>query len=146
MKLRFAVPRDAKRIAEIDRLCFALPWSKEALADDIAENEKAVYIVAEEEEQIAGYAGMWITLDEAHITNVAVHPKFRKRGIGKTIMGALLRLAKRYGAVHQTLEVRVSNKAAISLYESLGFEGVGVRKNYYCDNHEDALIMWRHDE
>ncbi len=146
MKLRFAVPRDAKRIAEIDLLCFSMPWSKESLEEDIAENEKAVYIVAEEEERIAGYAGMWITLDEAHITNVAVHPKFRGRGIGTNLMVALLRLAKRYGAVHQTLEVRVSNKVAISLYEGLGFEGVGVRKSYYLDNNEDALIMWRHDE
>lgn len=144
--MRFAVPRDAKRIAEIDLLCFSMPWSKESLEEDIAENEKAVYIVAEEEERIAGYAGMWITLDEAHITNVAVHPKFRGRGIGTNLMVALLRLAKRYGAVHQTLEVRVSNKVAISLYEGLGFEGVGVRKSYYLDNNEDALIMWRHDE
>lgn len=123
-----------------------MPWSQTALHDDIADNEKAIYIVAEEQEQIAGYAGMWITLDEAHITNVAVHPKFRRKGIGETLVAALLRQARRHGALHQTLEVRVSNEAAIKLYEGMGFEGVGVRKRYYYDNNEDALIMWRHEE
>lgn len=144
--MRFAVPGDAEQIAEIDAICFALPWSSNALHDDIAENEKAVYIVAEQGDKILGYAGMWIIFDEAHITNVAVRPEFRRHGLGRLIVVALLSEAFRHGAVCQTLEVRISNIAAINLYESLGFKKAGIRRQYYSDNNEDALIMWRSDE
>ncbi|MDD2217617.1 MAG: ribosomal protein S18-alanine N-acetyltransferase [Eubacteriales bacterium] len=146
INIRFAVPGDAEEIAEIDAICFALPWSSNALQEDIAENEKAVYIVAEQEDKILGYAGMWIIFDEAHITNVAVRPEFRRLGLGRIIVVTLLSEAVKHGTVCQTLEVRVSNIAAINLYESLGFKGVGVRKGYYSDNNEDALIMWRSNE
>jgi len=86
---------------------------------------------------------MWIMIDEAHITNIAVHPSFRKRGVGLTIIKALADEALRNDADKMTLEVRLSNREAINLYERMGFVGVGLRKRYYSDNDEDALIMWR---
>lgn len=146
ISIRFAVPGDAEQIAAIDAICFALPWSRNALHEDIAENERAVYLVAERGNQILGYAGMWIIFDEAHITNVAILPQFRRQGLAKRIVTVLLQEASAQGARFQTLEVRISNSAAIRLYEDLGFQGAGIRKGYYSDNNEDALIMWRIDE
>jgi ribosomal-protein-alanine N-acetyltransferase len=85
---------------------------------------------------------MWLILDEAHITNIAVHPGHRRRGVGRLLMETLMKEAVRLNMERMTLEVRVSNKEAISLYKSLGFEEGGIRKGYYSNNREDALIMW----
>ena len=89
-----------------------------------------------------GYGGMWLILDEAHITNIAVHPEHRRRGVGRLLMETLMKEAVILKMERMTLEVRVSNKAAISLYKSLGFEEGGIRKGYYSNDREDALIMW----
>jgi ribosomal-protein-alanine N-acetyltransferase len=92
--------------------------------------------------QVAGYCGFWLILDEAHITNIAVHPEFRGKGYGKRLLQYVMERARRLGALKMTLEVRVSNHVAQSLYEKMGFVRSGVRKGYYTDNKEDALIMW----
>ncbi len=133
---------DIDEVLEIERLCFPTPWSREAFRIEIEQNRCAHYFVAVCQDKIVGYGGMWVIIDEAHITNVAVHPSYRGRGIGEAIMRSLIEAAISLGAVRMTLEVRVSNKIAQNLYEKLGFRAVGIRKRYYSNNNEDALIMW----
>lgn len=143
ISLRFASPGDAHWLAMIDKLCFSVPWSEIAFYQELTINKSSLYLIAEQKGQIVGYIGTWIILDEAHITNVAVHPSFRRQGIAKILISALIKQASMRGARQQTLEVRVSNTPAIVLYQSMGFVISGTRKNYYSDNNEDALIMWR---
>jgi len=109
---------------------------------EVEENKCARYYVAKDDNRIIGYGGMWLVLDEAHVTNVAVHPDYRRKGVGRRIMETLINEAVRLGKERMTLEVRVSNTPAINLYKSLGFEEGGIRKGYYSNNREDALIMW----
>lgn len=135
--------QDIDDVLHIERTCFPTPWSYDAFKAEVEENHCARYVVAEIGGRVRGYGGMWIILDEAHITNVAVHPNYRGVGIGEAIMKALIRTAARLKVEGMTLEVRVSNKVAQNLYEKLGFFGVGVRKGYYTDDGEDALIMWK---
>jgi ribosomal-protein-alanine N-acetyltransferase len=141
--VRQAEERDIKPMAEMDALCFTTPWSEESFDREIRENRLAFYIVAEIGSRLAGYAGLWRVMDEGHITNVAVHPDFRRRGIGEALVSVLLAHTAANGVLSHTLEVRASNAAAISLYSKFGFEPAGLRKNYYEDNGEDAIIMWR---
>ncbi len=143
--IRQAEEKDIQSMADMDRICFSVPWSKEAFEKEIHENHLALYVVAELEERMVGYAGLWRIVDEGHITNVAVHPDFRRRGIGEALVGVLLDYTLRDGIKSHTLEVRASNHRAISLYEKYGFRDAGRRKNYYEDNHEDAIIMWRQE-
>ncbi|MBC7325732.1 MAG: ribosomal protein S18-alanine N-acetyltransferase, partial [Moorella sp. (in: Bacteria)] len=110
----------------------------------IYNNNFAYYYIAQAGGQVVGYAGMWIILDEAHITNVAVHPHYRGRRLGELLLRVLMQEALHLGADRMTLEVRVSNRPAQRLYERLGFTRAGVRKGYYNDNREDAIIMWKH--
>jgi ribosomal-protein-alanine acetyltransferase len=141
--VRQAEERDIKPMAEMDVLCFTAPWSEDSFAKEIRENHLAFYIVAETQGRMVGYAGLWRIIDEGHITNVAVHPDFRRRGVGEALVSVLLTHTMENGITDHTLEVRVSNEAAISLYTKFGFEPAGLRKNYYEDNGEDAIIMWR---
>jgi len=133
---------DIDRVSEIEKICFSTPWSREAFRMEVEENKCARYVVAVCDDQVVGYGGMWLIIDEAHITNVAVHPDYRGRGIGEAIMRSLVDKATSLGAVRMTLEVRVSNEIAQNLYKKLGFYSAGIRKQYYADNNEDALIMW----
>ena len=144
--IRQAVPDDAGSIYEIENLCFPDPWSMDALAYELEGNPRAFYVVAELEGEVVGYAGLWIIGDEGHITNVAVKPGFRNRKIGEGIIGVMIDFTSGEGIAHHTLEVRRSNVPAINLYEKFGFRTEGVRKKYYQNNGEDALIMWRHEE
>lgn len=132
---------DVDRVLEIERQSFAVPWSREAFVTEVSENRCARYLVAREDGQAIAYAGMWLVLDEAHITNIAVRKDLRGRGIGETVTRALMQLAADSGIRYMTLEVRRSNLTAQSLYKKLGFLEVGFRKRYYEDNGEDALIM-----
>lgn len=143
MTVRLAEERDVHDVAELDKLCFAMPWSEESFRQEFTENERALYIVAEIGGRIVGYAGMWVILDEGHITNVCVHPDYRKRHIGEGILRVLIAAGAQVGVERTTLEVRRSNAPAIALYEKLGFVSEGVRKGYYENNNEDAIIMWR---
>jgi ribosomal-protein-alanine N-acetyltransferase len=133
--------RDLDDVLVVEHLSFTLPWSKRMFEDELS-NPQAHYLVLELGEHVIGYGGFWKILDEGHITNIAVHRDFRGKSYGKKLLKALLEHARNLGIHALTLEVRVSNAAAIALYEGFGFEKAGVRKRYYADNQEDALIMW----
>lgn len=140
--------RDLPDILEIERHSFPTPWSRGAFLSELLENERAYYLVArlpgaEARGKPVGYIGIWIVIDEGHITNVAVHPDYRSRGVGRKLLVAIGELAGAKGASRLTLEVRRSNNGAQRLYQRLGFEGTGVRPGYYRDNDEDAIIMWK---
>lgn len=141
MRIRPATLEDVPLISKIEEQCFPNPWQESAFVEEIEKNEMAFYFVAELSGETVGYIGYWWVLDEAHITNVAVSPSHRKNGIARALISALIKDALEKGIVECTLEVRVNNAGAIRLYSSLGFEGVGVRKGYYLDSKEDALIM-----
>lgn len=145
--IREADPLDVDSMTQLDQICFAVPWHREDFEKELTDNERAVYIVAEDEEQIIGYAGLWCIVDEGHITNVAVHPDYRGKGLGRKLVNTMLVEArKKANTKNFTLEVRVSNTPAIKLYQSFGFEEAGRRKGYYSDNKEDAAIMWLMDK
>ncbi len=129
----------------VEHLSFRIPWSKNAFIEEVTNNKFAIYIVAQINDVIVGYAGMWKVFDEGHITNVAVHPKYRRNKIGSALVEELIQIAKKEKIQSMTLEVRKSNFAAQNLYIRYGFESGGFRKSYYADNGEDALIMWKKD-
>lgn len=133
---------DIEGIWEIESLSFSVPWSKEALIEEVY-NEKAFYLVAKLVNQVIGYAGCWMIVDEAHITNVAVHPAYRQKKVATLLLMALEQKLAEKGIDSLTLEVRASNQAAQNLYAQRGFRPLGLRKKYYTDNDEDALIMWK---
>lgn len=129
-------------IDAINMISFAHPWSKKLIEQDM-DNPNCYYAVGVDDGVVLGYAGMTVIADEANITNIAVHPKHRRKGIGKVLLARLIEICEDNNFLLITLEVRRSNIAAIALYESLGFLTEGERKNYYSDNGEDALIMTR---
>lgn len=131
---------DAASLARLDQLCFSVPWSEQSFREE-AENSIAVYFLAWEGEMLLGYCGFWEVSGEADITNLAVHPEYRRGGIAKALLECAIREAKKRGLLLMTLEVRVSNAAAIALYEKYGFRRVGERKRYYSNPTENALIM-----
>lgn len=133
---------DIETICEIEKEAFPTPWTPGAFHNELTNNHFAYYLVMEVAGAIAGYAGMWLIMDEAHITNIAVRLPFRGRKLGERLLAELGRRAWGKGAKRMTLEVRVTNRVAQNLYEKMGFRSVGVRKGYYTDNNEDALIMW----
>jgi ribosomal-protein-alanine N-acetyltransferase len=132
---------DLPQVQAIERASFTTPWPAQAYRSEIETNRLASYLVARAEGQVVGYGGVWLMVDEAHITTFAVHPDWRRRRIGERLLQALLRVASRRGAREATLEVRLSNLAARRLYEKYGFRPVGLRPRYYTDDNEDALIM-----
>ncbi|MED0658038.1 ribosomal protein S18-alanine N-acetyltransferase [Anoxybacillus ayderensis] len=142
VSFRFMTLQDLDRIVEIEQLSFTLPWSRSSFYQELTNNRYARYIVMEHDGQIIGYCGMWLVMDEAHITNIAVLPEFRGKKLGEALMKQAMALAREEGAKTMTLEVRVSNTVAQSLYRKLGFLNGGIRKRYYSDNQEDALVMW----
>ena len=127
-----------------EHLCFATPWSRDTFIYELESNNLARYYVALIDDQVVGYGGMWSVVNEGHITNIAVHPLHRRKGLGQTLLNTLLLYAIGASITDVTLEVRASNEAAKALYEHNGFVVEGRRKEYYSDNKEDALIMWRH--
>ena len=134
---------DIPGVQVIERHSFPTPWSMRAFVSEITENDCAHYFVMRNGRQVVGYVGMWLILDEGHITNIAVHPSWRRRGIGTRLLKAIAAHAYRQGARRMTLEVRRSNYKAQALYEKFGYSVVGVRPKYYLDDGEDALIMWK---
>ena len=129
----------------IENLSFPVPWSRKSITDEITKNSFARYICARIGGQVVGYAGMWLICREGHITNIAVHPEFRENGIGSRLLKKLIEISREKGIKKITLEVRKSNTAAKNLYYKYGFKEEGIRKSYYSDNGEDAIIMWKHD-
>jgi ribosomal-protein-alanine N-acetyltransferase len=142
IKFRPMTLNDIDEVLTIEKASFTLPWSREAFYNELVHNQYAKYIVMEYNHRIIGYCGMWVVIDEAHITNVAVLPEYRGKKLGEALMRKVMETAKQLGATTMTLEVRVSNHVAQSLYRKLGFLNGGIRKQYYSDNQEDALVMW----
>lgn len=132
-------------VETIERLSFSIPWSRESMVQEIENNKFARYVAAIKFGTIIGYGGMWVVLDEAHITNIAVHPEYRGIGAASAIMEGLIELCRLENIAAITLEVRKSNIIAQSLYKKYGFVEEGLRKAYYVDNKEDAIIMWNHN-
>jgi [ribosomal protein S18]-alanine N-acetyltransferase len=132
---------DIPAVHRIERASFPVPWPDYAFSQEIQANRLAHYLVIRAGGETVGYGGMWLMVDEAHVTTFAVLPDWRRRGVGGYLLSALMELATELGARVATLEVRVSNRPARALYARFGFRPVGVRPRYYSDNGEDALIM-----
>jgi ribosomal-protein-alanine N-acetyltransferase len=132
---------DLEHVHAIERASFFPTWPDDAYRNELTTNKLATYIVARLQDVVVGFAGLWLMVDEAHVTTFAVDPAWRRRGVGERMLLALLDVAVARRAREATLEVRLSNMAARCLYEKYGFRPVGVRPRYYTDNGEDALIM-----
>ena len=129
-------------LARLECLCFSRPWSRQALKEELT-NPAACFLVGEEAGKVLGYAGMHCAAGECYVDNVAVFPEARRQGVGRKLMEALLQAAAARGGEFLSLEVRPSNRAAVSLYSRLGFLEEGRRRNFYTDPTEDALILTR---
>ena len=140
MKIETMNASHVAQIAELEKLCFSDPWSANSIASEL-DNKLAFWLVATEENRVAGYIGSQTVMDETDMMNVAVHPDFRRKGIAEALVNDLVENLKKMGSHCLTLEVRASNASAIALYEKLGFYEIGRRKNYYRNPREDALIL-----
>ncbi len=136
---------DLDQVLAIERASFPHPWSRQAFLYELRENRVARLWIARATDEpaapVVGYLCLWFIADEVHVTNFAVHPASRRRGIGRQLMGTLLELCRREGATRAALEVRPNNHEARRLYEAFGFRQVGLRKGYYFDTGEDAILM-----
>lgn len=134
-------PADLDEVLAIERASFSMPWSRGAFLYEIEQNRVARCYVLREDGRLVGYLCLWEVADELHITNIAVHPSARRRGIGRTLLGQVLGEARGRALRLVILEVRPSNVEARALYEAFGFRVVGRRRGYYYDTGEDALVM-----
>ncbi|HEX3219774.1 MAG TPA: ribosomal protein S18-alanine N-acetyltransferase [Candidatus Limnocylindria bacterium] len=136
---------DIAQVHEIERLSFATPWPAHAFEQELRGNRLARYVVARTtmggDERAVGFAGVWLMVDEAHITTFGVHPDWRRQGVGRRMLLRLFDLSLELRAARMTLEVRVSNLAAQALYQRFGFAIAGTRLRYYTDDGEDAYVM-----
>ena len=137
--------RHLKGVIAIERRIFPSPWSLGLYLSEISQPTTRAYYVAVVGPEVVGYAGMMMVVGEAHVTNIGVAPEWQRHGVGRRLLLQLAREARQRSAQHLTLEVRVSNVGAQALYHEFGFVPAGVRKNYYSEVNEDALIMWAHD-
>lgn len=137
-------PEHVGAVHTIEQRTNPSPWSEQTFRGEIA-NRDAEYFVVKEGDTVVGFGGYWKVIDEAHITTVAIDPDRQGAGLGRKLMESLLEHARAAGMTCATLEVRAGNQRAIALYEKLGFVACGVRKRYYSDTKEDALVMWLHD-
>lgn len=142
--IRRMVPEDIEAAAELERKYFSTPWSEKSLRESL-ENPLYLFLVAEEQRRVIGYAGLMKIQDEGDITDIVVEEAFRGRGIGRGLISELLAEGRKCGLHAFTLEVRAGNAAAIRLYEQLGFTPEGYRKRFYEKPAEDALIMWKRE-
>ena len=133
-------------VAELERVCFPPPWSRNMLAEELDNYLSAFLVALDDNDKVAGYAGLQAVLDEGYITNVAVRPDCRRQGIAGKLLQVFLDFAKGNPLAFLSLEVRASNYDAIALYGSRGFRSVGRRKNYYEHPREDAIIMTKEFE
>lgn len=140
IEIRKMKKEDAGELAVLDKKCFSVPWSKKSFEEE-AENELAHYFVMTDEDDIIGYIGIWNIVGEGHITNIAVHPRYRGKGLSKRLMNAVFCFSEENTLGSLTLEVRESNITAQNLYSKYGFKKIGRRRRYYSDNKEDAVIM-----
>ena len=130
------------QVAELEKLCFSDPWSEKSVASEL-KNELSLWIVALEGEKVLGYVGSQTVMGETDMMNIAVHPDYRRRRIAEALVNELVRALKARESHCLTLEVRASNAPAIALYDKMGFMQIGLRKNYYRNPREDALLLRR---
>ena len=140
MKIRRMTEEDCKKAAGLEKAIFSQPWSERGFLDALARKEN-IFLAAEEAGELCGYLGMYQSLDEGEITNVAVLPKVRNLGVATKLINTLIDFCQNENISKIMLEVRYSNEKAISLYEKCGFYKVGTRKNYYKNPCEDAILM-----
>ena len=131
-------------VFEIEKHSFSSPWSRESIEKELTENGRAVYLAALAGETVVGYAGMWHVVNEGHVTNVAVAEEHRRKGVGGALIARLIAVARERDMMGVTLEVGIDNLPAQRLYARHGFKAEGIRKNYYKDTREDAVIMWKY--
>lgn len=141
MIIRNMKEEDLEQVCKIENTTFSKPWLKIDFISSLSDTNN-IYLVAENENEIAGYCGLWGIVGEGQINNVAVKKSYRGQGIGYKLLKRLIDMGKNNKLTSFTLEVRESNVAAINLYKKLGFQSVGKRKNFYESPREDAEIMW----
>jgi len=137
--------RHVRAVLRIEQQVYPRPWSASLFHSELALRSTRAYFVARVGRDVVGYAGLMMTLDDGHVTTIAVDPKWHRHKIGSRLLVVLAREAIARGAVSLTLEVRMSNEGAQEMYRRFGFGPVGVRKNYYQEVNEDALVMWAHE-
>ncbi|RDW20038.1 ribosomal-protein-alanine N-acetyltransferase [Oceanobacillus arenosus] len=133
---------DVEHVVEVEKASFATPWTTDIFYQEIVDNNFAHYFVIEVNARIVGYAGTWIVIDDAQITNIAIMPEYRGYKFGEMLFQYVIQTSMQMGVRHLSLEVRVSNRIAQSMYRKFGLIPGGIRKNYYTDNQEDAIVMW----
>lgn len=143
INIRLMTPEDAQAVTRVEKACFKFPWSRESFWQE-AIHPDTIYLVIEVKGEIQGYMGVWHIGDEAHITNVAIHPDYQHLKLGTKMVKTMLEICQSEKIRAATLEVRPSNEPALNLYKKFGFRSVGNRPNYYEDG-EDACIMWLTD-
>jgi ribosomal-protein-alanine N-acetyltransferase len=137
--------RHLRAVLRIESQVYPRPWSLPLFMSELNLRTSRVYVAARIDGVIVGYAGLMVAGDEAHVTNIAVDPAWQRNKVGSRLLAHLFRATVAQGARHLTLEVRVSNVGAQTMYRRFGFEPAGIRKNYYAESKEDALVMWAHD-
>jgi ribosomal-protein-alanine N-acetyltransferase len=137
--------RHVRSVLTIEETVFPAPWSYGLYLTELAQPSSRAYMVARYGQRVIGYGGLMLAVGDAHVTTLAIAPGWQRRGIGRVLLLNLAREARARGAVHLTLEVRVANVAAQALYREFGFVPAGIRKNYYAEVNEDALVMWAYD-
>ncbi|MGH9292898.1 MAG: ribosomal protein S18-alanine N-acetyltransferase [Acidimicrobiales bacterium] len=137
--------RHLKAVVGIEQEVFPSPWSLSLYLSELTMGATRAYIVARLGGEVVGYAGLMLAVGEGHVTTIGVDPSYQRRGIGRLLLHRLASIARERGAEALTLEVRLSNGPAQSLYRQFGFVPAGIRKNYYAEVNEDALVMWAHD-
>lgn len=142
MRIREMKSSDVEAVMEIDKKSFASPWTEEIFNYEIKENKFAHYFIVETDNTIIGYVGLWVVYEDAQITNIAILKKYRGFKIGEHLFGYALQHAQNLGAERLSLEVRISNEIAQNMYQKFGLAPGGIRKKYYTDDNEDALVMW----
>jgi ribosomal-protein-alanine N-acetyltransferase len=142
LRIDAMTPADLPTVLHIEAASFSTAWPANAFANEIRDNKLAHYFIGRLDERIVAYGGIWVILEDSHVTTIAVHPHFRGRRFGEEMMLKLLDEAIARGASWITLEVRESNVSAQKLYRKYGFTTVSTRRGYYSDNGENALVMW----
>jgi ribosomal-protein-alanine N-acetyltransferase len=137
--------RHLRAVLKIEAQVYPTPWTHALFVSELALRSTRAYVVAQVGREVIGYAGLMMSLSDGHVTTIAVDPEWQRQGVATRLLLALAREAIARGATALTLEVRLSHRGAQQLYQRFGFVSVGVRKGYYADTGEDALIMWAHD-
>ncbi|WP_088106089.1 ribosomal protein S18-alanine N-acetyltransferase [Halalkalibacter urbisdiaboli] len=140
--IRLMTLEDIEQVVKVEEDSFAIPWKPAVFENELTNNKYAHYLAYEYNEKVIGYCGLWVVMDEAQVTNIAIHSDYRGQKRGEELLAYAKAFVSLMGVKRLSLEVRVSNYVAQGLYRKLGFQEGGIRKNYYADNLEDALVMW----